>query len=594
MLVGCGTAHVAKIVLAPAARRDVCRGRSQTPPRSSPGKFSASESLALSDCVLEEHQDSRQVLRIMQEKARACWIDGKAIAQASVIASRKKALSFLLPHFLKLNLRDEWSIAAIFLLDRVASKRTSSDSISSCTSMSKESLHAEWLAATLIVLKQSQAAAELGTRSIKDLLCKFANVGEHEWDLTFSPATQQAELRILQLLEYRVFIPTPLDFASHIASDLCRKMRTAPAAAAWLGLDVGTLRAPGTALAMPTPLFSLLVAFLTELALAHVPADVYSTSVQPAALALVAVRLSLHAFGAPPDICIEQLQVLQCDLITPEDAELVLPPLAKVVHSLWAKPPADSLVAKKWRAREARSTHRVVLPSAPANLPACLRYELCTPQTPKQKRSLVRHESSCKRKQSSVQAGVVSSSVLSVVVPRGKQAKRPRIFENIKSAPQTPQAQQASPPAWSGHSTLIGCDLSVPVEELSSMCLEFQFGNNCQSDGSIVSALGGKGFFGIEVMTMADSLVIDMIKPDGLFAIWNLTQTTAFSVATGDAIIEVNGESGVHVGGHELRRKLQASGEFEIKIRRTVEGDNPLISRPAAFSMAVNSVSTQL
>ncbi|CAJ1398976.1 unnamed protein product [Effrenium voratum] len=128
------------------------------------------------------------------------------------------------------------------------------------------------------------------------------------------------------------------------------------------------------------PHIRALAQFLADLALVHRPRRVYGNRLPPEALAIAALQLALHGFGAPPVACEESFLRLQ-ELLAPVP-EQELRSLVADVYRLWLRVPADSPIACRWRARGCQ------MPKAPSqeDLPALLQ-ECCFFQTP-QKRPL--------------------------------------------------------------------------------------------------------------------------------------------------------------------------------------------------------------
>ena len=208
----------------------------------------------------------------------------------------------------------------------------------------EDEVFAEWLAAVLVISKQSQCEAELNI-SPKDIIRKLHRDAEELW-----PSIVQAELRIYRVLDYRVAVPTALDITMRIAADISAAARAAERQdpdVCWPGMVEGSLPAPSSELVASTPRFALLAYFLVELAVAHAPADIYGCGASPLALAITCLRLSLHSFGEPPPQCEGALEEAgQEGEVNGSVAKLALR-----VQELWSHLP-NSAVVRKWAARE--------------------------------------------------------------------------------------------------------------------------------------------------------------------------------------------------------------------------------------------------
>ena len=100
------------------------------------------------------------------------------------------------------------------------------------TPRDEDEVFAEWLAAVLVISKQSQCEAELNI-SPKDIIRRLTSRA------TFNelwPSIVQAELRIYRVLDYRVALPTALDITIRIAADISLAARAAQRQHLCLGL----------------------------------------------------------------------------------------------------------------------------------------------------------------------------------------------------------------------------------------------------------------------------------------------------------------------------------------------------------------------
>lgn len=139
-------------------------------------------------------------------------------------------------------------------------------------------------------------------------------------------------------------------------------------AEAWAGMAGGVLpvEVPSSneALppAVPEPRFALLAYYLVELGLVHCRVDcLYSCREAPTLLAVAALRLALRAFGEAPRPCDVCLEAWAKELLGASCGEK-LEQMERSLLALWASPPLQSTVARKWRTR---TTLGGALPEAP-------------------------------------------------------------------------------------------------------------------------------------------------------------------------------------------------------------------------------------
>jgi hypothetical protein len=260
------------------------------------------------------------------------------------------------------NLRDEWMIATLVLLDRLAQKKCTTSMVNrtskafSC-SISKAQpddcaeVHVEWLAAMLCVFKLSSVEAELDI-GLKDLiyrLGKIPRLSSHVWDLIV-----KAEWEILRMLDFCIAVPCPAHLAGRIVLDVVVAVQRNQAN--WPGIFAEQLPAPKSELASPMSRFSLLVTFLVELGLTDSYEHVYKHGVPPIALALAAVHLAIHAFGEAPPAGIEKLEAAKRDTLSAQEVSDLLPPLVSALYRAWGTR-TMACIENKWRDREKNFTY---------------------------------------------------------------------------------------------------------------------------------------------------------------------------------------------------------------------------------------------
>ena len=312
-------------------------------------RFSAKAAAELGHHLAEEHQTPSVNCMHTQSLVGHAQVDHTLLD----VTSRKKAVGFFSRHLERVRLRDECFVAMLALMDRMTVLGTRQ-----ATPVGTDEVVAEWLAAVLVVSKQSQCEAELNI-SPKDIIRRVTSRAEELW-----PSIVQAEFRIYRVLDYRVALPTALDITIRIAADISIAVKAAERQGppvSWLGMVEGSLPAPSSELVASTPRFALLAYFLVELAFAHAPADIYGCGASPLALALTCLRLSLHSFGEPPPQCEGALEkATQGAEVNGSVAKLALR-----VQELWSHLP-NSAVVRKWAAREQKLGGP--LPRAPSPL----------------------------------------------------------------------------------------------------------------------------------------------------------------------------------------------------------------------------------
>ena len=306
------------------------------------------------------HEDVLSVQK-MHAQTLTSQVDIVALEQTSYYNSeRAKAVKFFVEVFDRGSFRDEWLVGVLALLDRIATAEQAC-SIRRAIGKTKGNLSVQWLAATLVILKQSSCEAELG-RSLKEIILRAFCIPRGE----FLPLWKQIvseESNIYRVLDYRVASPTALDMALGIAFDVCKRARSGDGGApVWTGLANGQMPSVdtvGSRLGPLVPRFVLLVSFLVELSMAHAPDAIYQDVAPPLALAIVCAKLALPAFpGEPaPTECLGAIFPV-CEtargkpLLDPQ-LHAIISRLRLQIHSLWERPPADSAVLRKWRSRSA-------------------------------------------------------------------------------------------------------------------------------------------------------------------------------------------------------------------------------------------------
>lgn len=278
-------------------------------------------------------------------------VDVDILAGTNHAVRRTKVIDFFTKEFEENNFKDEWVVAIVILLDRLA---VSSVLRSKPKKRKHEDIFAEWLAAMLVVLKMSQVTAELELDkndpvSLKDIVFFIGRLPKtSEWWTKIV----LAEFRICHLLDYHMAVPTPLDMALRLALDICGEANKCIGKTQWAGLVGGTIVAIRTEFDTTTPRFVLLVSFLVELAVAHAYRDIYQGDTPPIMLSFAALHLALHSFGTPPSGCTEKLAAAKKNVTSTKSGDWPFPRMGRMLLSLWKQAPGESKVVEKWKRRE--------------------------------------------------------------------------------------------------------------------------------------------------------------------------------------------------------------------------------------------------
>ena len=174
--------------------------------------------------LLENHQCPLISCMHTQSLVGQAQVDITVLQAARIVALRNVFVGFFVRQFERFRLRDECFVAMLALMDRMTVLSTrQATSVDQCTPRDEDEVFAEWLAAVLVISKQSQCEAELNI-SPKDIIRRVTSRA------TFNelwPSIVQAELRIYRVLDYRVALPTALDITIRIAADISVAARAA-------------------------------------------------------------------------------------------------------------------------------------------------------------------------------------------------------------------------------------------------------------------------------------------------------------------------------------------------------------------------------
>lgn len=331
-----------------------------------------SEVALLTRCITRHHHDAGEHIRRMRSKVDECAVEPATLVNGSYKSERKAALRFITDAFERQGFRDEWCVATMCLLDRVANA-----SMPYAGRRSLEDMTAERLAAALIVLKQSPVEAEYGDEGpgVRELIYKASNLKKDDFRSLW-PRIIEAELRMCRALDFRLAVPTVLDLAARLAVEV--QVQTCGDEDHWQGLEEVRLPCPEYDKAHGTPAFAALTRYLVELALAHVqdfgmdPHTLYKNGVDDsielrlqaenmelqkvlgaaAVLPLAALSLALEVFAAPAAV-LKAFHVVQDELVQdlPESVLDTMQALKEALRGLRLRPPARCPVTSKWLAR---------------------------------------------------------------------------------------------------------------------------------------------------------------------------------------------------------------------------------------------------
>eukprot|EP00421_Protoceratium_reticulatum_P000724 CAMPEP_0168364996 /NCGR_PEP_ID=MMETSP0228-20121227/4493_1 /TAXON_ID=133427 /ORGANISM="Protoceratium reticulatum, Strain CCCM 535 (=CCMP 1889)" /LENGTH=433 /DNA_ID=CAMNT_0008377769 /DNA_START=81 /DNA_END=1378 /DNA_ORIENTATION=+ len=337
--------------------------------------FPLDEADALGRQVLAEDR-ALHVLENLHGRT-APWPCGTA-SETAIYQRRYAMVGWLVRFFEKRGMRDSWLSASVALLDTAIAARSQARRPMEAWGHADDVAEAH--ACALLALKLSPAETEFDM-GVKDLVL-WDSAPEQAW-----PLILRHEKRLCGLLGFRLARPSCHDLCQQLAAEL--QLEAEAASRGWPGLAPGELPAPSPHLRAPQPRLSILMAFLAELSLLHLPAPGGAGCTQPGLLAVAVAWLALRAFPGVPDRCISYLRAVQRELLGAEAAER-LHEVTHALHKLWSQPPRRSPVVRKW-------AHRVKLmggplPGAPETLLDA--QELPAPKTPEARRCLGRQPSS--------------------------------------------------------------------------------------------------------------------------------------------------------------------------------------------------------
>jgi len=320
----------------------------------------------MSEHVVKEHGGPS--LARVHELSAVGQISGSALGRSTFAPGaglREQVIDFFIEAFGRCGLRDEWLVATLALLDRVAvARKQAAQQPAAATGRLRAETILDMMAAVLATLKMSTAGSELG-KPLKDVIHEIAG-GQR--DVSWWHNVVRVELRMYQLLDYKVAVPSLADLYTRVAVDVCARAQDGVVpGGSWAGLLRGKLPVSKPELEVEAPRYMFLLAFLAELAIIAAPEVLYQDGTPPVAVVLSAAHLALHAFGAPPAGCLEVLRASQAEALGRAEARRLLPSLTEALRKAWTSLPPHSRLAQKWLLRE-----RAIgwsMPSPPSDVP---------------------------------------------------------------------------------------------------------------------------------------------------------------------------------------------------------------------------------
>jgi len=326
-------------------------------PRAPLASAKSNEAWQLAKCVLEEHgaitmKDMRESAACNQIDAAKLQLSWDKVARQG--RTRDKVIGWISDAFEINGYWDTWLAVATTLLDRVWVEILPHASTTSSHSIT------HWaLAAIFVALKFGEADSVLGEENFKTIMMRdmyrsFGWLLNRKEQLTFWQDILSTENKFLWLLKYRVGAPTALDIAERFAFGL--EMGVGDAAQAWPGMRLVQYGAP---LIRPPAKrsFSMMAAFLIELATTHCVEVAYGNGDNPSILAFAACWLALYGFGEPP-MGMVRLWTIEAAQLPVDDASRLRKAVIPGLFQTWIEYPQGSPVVRKWKARGLESLVR--------------------------------------------------------------------------------------------------------------------------------------------------------------------------------------------------------------------------------------------
>jgi len=337
------------------------------------------------ECFADEERQVEHLLR----RSQRCNVQSRAFSSSSssssatdTVQARQTALEELTRRFSSLDYRDEWLVAATWLVDRASSvaagsaaqHQDSADPAACAGDIYKSKPF--WLGAVLMMVKMLGADTELDCdpkEIMMPLMLDWPNEPLEESDASQTRKERlqkcwndmvKAEHQICNLLGFDLLVPTPLDILQALAAVILK----AGKGSRWSGFEKGEIPvirgSPGAkkpAKVLPVTRFEVLAGLLVELGLMRRPAEVYGSSQSTQVLAFAAIHVSLQGFSEElpddsqalqaPKACISAFARLQSRLLSEEEVNK-LPSVCAMLHRLWDEAETKSCpVLQKWTRR---------------------------------------------------------------------------------------------------------------------------------------------------------------------------------------------------------------------------------------------------
>ena len=308
-------------------------------------KISGRELHDLNKCILSDHSGPDVVM--MQSQMAGGRVDAtKLEASWGGSFNRERILRWLSEQFNRYELKDEWFLATVALLDRA-------EVAWPCLSHRK-ALYVDALAIALATFKLQEVEAVFEPKhTLQDLVRELGSCLK----LCFKDLWKdiiQTELRLCQALDFHVCKPAVDELAVRIALDII--LRAGEVCPDWEGLQHVRLSVPGQEPSLPIASFIFVLRYIVELNVIHAPGVVYqegSPSIAPLAavhLALCSSYMGDEAFYSVPPELLTVLKGQQARLLQVGEEDQVLETL-QGMYQLWCALPHDSEVVRKWSSR---------------------------------------------------------------------------------------------------------------------------------------------------------------------------------------------------------------------------------------------------
>eukprot|EP00930_Biecheleria_cincta_P048372 TRINITY_DN33698_c0_g1_i1.p1 TRINITY_DN33698_c0_g1~~TRINITY_DN33698_c0_g1_i1.p1 ORF type:complete len:534 (+),score=113.10 TRINITY_DN33698_c0_g1_i1:38-1639(+) len=334
------------------------------------------------ECTADEERQVEHLLRRSQRcsaHSRAFSSSSSSSTASDAVRVRQTALEELTRRFSSLDYRDEWLVAATWLVDRAAASPAAGAQQQDAAARACDVYKSKplWLGAVLMMVKMLGADTELDCDPKEIMMPLMLDWPEDPHDESDGSRTRKERLqkcwnemvkgeqRICNLLGFDLLVPTPLDLLQALAAVI---LKAGGEESPWSGFEkceISVIRGspgakkPAKVLAMTR--FEALAGLLVELGLMRRPAEVYGSDQSARLLAFAAIHLSLYGFFKElpddslalqaPKACTSAFARLQSRLLSEEEAKM-LPSVCGMLHRLWEEAETNSCpVTQKWTRR---------------------------------------------------------------------------------------------------------------------------------------------------------------------------------------------------------------------------------------------------